>query len=438
MPRVSLLHANGCLVAGCLSVLAFSFLAACQPQNPVVLPSEKPASRAVGDAGTPLATLGETTGTQTTPRPVPASMVTHGTRAGQFSQKPPPPTTPECEKDQRRPLTFEDVPTYTEKLERDGTFSARFFVGNASTCTRRISLPLSFTPPKKTTTRTVDFAAYVPPKGTFIELSLAPSDLAEIDVTPGRYAVTFAVVDEEGKAVGKSLSGNPFRFGRDAIAIATAPTMPPRIGISEELVVTLPIENVGDTANRVTPLIVFTRPGETTGIEHYEPPQLVVPGASTYTFHLSQHVREKEAILPGTWLVTVTMFDAAGDRLNSFAGLPLAIGNIDVRMTRPALPARIAATQPLRATFKLDNRGDTKEKITAIVAFTKPGTTNSVELAFTREIPPGPTTFDAVVDASARADKKIDKGVWLVSTAAFRSSGERIKSFTGHYLEIGD
>jgi hypothetical protein len=41
-----------------------------------------------------------------------------------------------------------------------------------------------------------------------------------------------------------------------------------------------------------------------------------------------------------------------------------------------------------------------------------------------------------VIEPAQRREKGVDKGVWLVSTAAFRSSGERIKSFTGHYLEI--
>ncbi|HVH45152.1 MAG TPA: hypothetical protein VM925_22520 [Labilithrix sp.] len=408
----------------------------CGARTPGLLPNAASSTRPLADAGAAASAYGETTGTPTAPKPVPSSMITHGTRAGEFSREPLLPTTPLCKKEERRALTFEHAPTYTEKIEQDGKFSARFFVGNTAPCSRRIGLPLSFTPPKMTTTRTVEFGAYVPPRGTFVELTLDPTELAEVNVTPGRYAITFAVFDEEGKPVGKALSGNPFRRGRDDIAITKAPEVPRRIGITEELTVPMSIENIGDTANRITPLIVFTRPGETAGIEHYDPQQLIVPGASTYTFRLSQQTREAEGILPGTWLVTVTMFDAAGERLNSFAGLPLAIGNIDVRMTRPELPTRVKSSEPLRATFKVDNRGDTKEKITAVVAFTKPGTTTSVEFAFTREILPGPVAFDAVIEPARRREKAVEKGVWLVSTAAFRSSGERIKSFTGHYLEI--
>ena len=386
------------------------------------------------DGGGPA--FSETAAAPTAPIPVPASMITHGTRAAELERQPVPPGAPACTKEQRPELTFEHAPTYTDKVEKDGRFNARFFVGNTAACTRKINLPLSFTPPKTTATRTVDFAAYVPPRGTFVDLTLEASELAEVDVRPGRYAITFSVLDEDGKPVGKALSGNPFRLGRDDVAITTAPSIPPRIGVDDDLVVPLSIQNVGDTANKVTPLIVFTRPGETAGIEHYDPAQLVVPGTSTYTFRLSQRAREAEGILPGSWLVTVTMFDAAGDRLNSFAGLPLSIGNIDIRMTRPELPARVKSDEPLRVSFKLENRGDVKEKVTAIVAFTKPGTAAGAELSFTREIAPGRVAFDAVVDPARRREKSVDKGVWLVSTAAFKSSGERIKSFTGHYLEI--
>jgi hypothetical protein len=407
---------------------------ACGARTPEVRPSPSasPSTRPTSSSR-PFA---EASAANTMPRPVPSSLITHGTRAADFAQQPVPPGAPLCAKEERRALTFEHAPTYTEKVALDGTFSARLFVGNPSACTRKISLPLSFTPPKSTTTRTIDFAAYVPPRGAFVDLALTPSELAETNVVPGRYAITFTVLDEDAKPVGRVLSGNPFRLGRDDVRIVTAPVLPTRIGLAEDLVVPLAIENVGDTANRVTPLVVFTRPGETAGIEHYEPPQLAVPGTSSYTLRLAPQAREAEKIAAGAWLVTITMFDAAGDRLNSFAGIPLTIGNIDIRMTRPTLPARVRSGEPVRATFKLENRGDTKEKITAIVAFTKPGTSTSAEFTFTREVAPGPLVFDAVVEPALRRERSVDKGVWLVSTAAFQSSGERIKSFTGHYLEI--
>ncbi len=416
-----------------LAVLVLAPLPGCGTRTPEVVASQSPGARAASDGG---AAFSETAAAPTAPTPVPQSMITHGTRAAELARQPVPPGAPACTKEERRELTFEHAPTYTEKVEKDGPFTARFFVGNTAACTRKVDLPLSFTPPKTTATRTVDFAAYVPPRGTFIELTLDAGELAEADVRPGRYAITFAVVDEDGKPVGRALSGNPFRLGRDDVAIATAPTIPARIGIGDDLVVPISVENVGDTANKVTPLIVFTRPGETAGIEHYDPPQLMVPGTSTYTFRLSPKARAAEGIHPGAWLVTVTMFDAAGDRLNSFAGLPLAIGRSDLRMTRPELPARVKSEEPLRATFKLENRGETKEKVTAIVAFTKPGATTSEEFSFTREVAPGRLSFDAIVDPARRHEKGVGTGVWLVSTAAFKSSGERIKSFTGHYLEI--
>lgn len=420
--------------------LAACGLVACGAGLPVVHPDAAPHAKATtGGAALPAAPSAQASGVpHAEPHPVDPSLVTHGSRAAMFVRDATPPAVPLCAKAGRRALTFDQTPTYTEKVEKNGSFEARLFVGNDAPCSRKITLPLSFTPPRTTNTRTVEFAAYVPPRGAFVELQLDPRELAEIDVRPGRYALTFAVLDEEGAAVGRALSGNAFRLGRDDVALTTAPALPARIGVNEDLVVPFAIENVGDSSNRVTPLIVFTRPGETKGIEHYERPQLVLPGASTYVLRLSALAREAEGIAPGSWLVTVTMFDAAGDRLNSFAGLPLTIGSIDVRMTRPELPARLSARAPFRATFKLDNRGDTKDKITAIVTFTKPGTTTGHEFVFTREVPPGPLELEALIEPAQRLEKGVDKGVWLVSTAAFLSSGARIKTFTGHYLEIGE
>lgn len=410
----------------------------CGGGGPAVAPDSpagpRPGSPRKGAAG---AAYGETAAvTNEPPKPVDPSLITRGTRAALFSRQSVGPLVAQCAKEERRELVFEHAPTYTEKVEIGAAFTARLFIGNPATCTRKVSIPLSFTPPKTTATRTLELFAYVPPRGAFVELKLDPAELAEADVTPGRYAITFAVADEDGKAVGRARSGNAFRLGRDDVALVSAPALPARIGVADDLVVPFAIENRGDTANRVTPLVVFTRPGETTGIEHYDPPVLAVPGASTYTLRLSQHAREAEGIRPGSWLVTVTMFDAAGDRMNTFAGLPLTIGAIDIRMTRPELPVRVKRSAAIRTVFKLENRGDTSDKVTAVVAFTKPGTTSSHELVFTRDVPAGASSFEAVIEPAARLEKGIDKGVWLVTTAAFRSSGERIKSFTGHYLEI--
>jgi hypothetical protein len=418
------------LLAGSAATLA------CGQRLPAVAPSARggtplPAS---SRAGAPFA---ETSAVANEPpKPVDSSLITQGTRAALFSRQSVGPVITVCEKEERRPLSFVHAPTYTDKVETTASFSARIFVGNTSACTRRVAIPLSFTPPRTTATRTVDFVAHVPPRGAFVELRLDPEELTEAEVTPGRYAITFAVLDEDGQPVGRARSGNAFRLGRDDVALTAAPKLPARIGLGEELVVPLSIDNRGDTANKVTPLIVFTRPGETTGIEHYDPPVLAVPGTSTYALRLSPHARETEGIGAGSWLVTVTTFDAAGDRMNSFAGLPLTIGAIDIRMTRPELPARVKSAAAMRAVFRLENRGDTPDTITAVVTFTKPGTTASRELVFTREVPVGASAFEAMIEPAARLAKGIDNGVWLVSTAAFRSSGERIKSFTGHYLEI--
>ncbi len=372
------------------------------------------------------------------PRPVDASLVTYGTRAALFPNPPEEVRVSVCSVEDRRPLTFSHSPTYTSKIETGATFAARFFVGNASSCTRRVALQVSFTPPHTTETVTTDFVGHVAPRGAFVELKLDAGELTEANVLPGRYAVTFGVRDEDDKPVGQAYAGHAFRRGQDDVAVVSKPMMPARIGLREDLVVPFAIENRGDTANRVTPLVVFTRPGETTGIEYYEPAVLSVPGASRYTLRLTAEARENAGIDAGSWLLTITTFDAAGDRMNSFAGIPLTIGTIDVRMVRPTLPVRVRRGEALRVGFRFENRGDTKDKVSAAVAFTKPGTTFSREYTFTREVLPGESEFETMIDPAERHEKGIDRGVWLVTVAAFLGSGERIKSFTGHYLEIVD
>lgn len=362
------------------------------------------------------------------------------TFADTLGETPPPhvPAIPLCETDARAPMTFEHLPTYSDRIEKDGEFHARYWVGNAAACSRRVFLAVSFTPPHTTATRTVTMLAFVPPRGSLVDVDIGTVALAAANVVPGRYAVSFGVLDEESQPVGRMLSGNPFQFGQDDVRFVSAPTLPPRIGRSDDLVIPLELENVGDTPNRVTPLVVFTRPGETAGIEHYEPPALVVPGISRLVVTIPRPARDTEGVGAGTWLVTVTMFDATGSRLASYAGLPLTIGQVDLRMTRPELPVRVAQGEDLRVRFRLENRGDVADRVSAVVAFTKPGAPGSIEFAFSREVAPGSTSFDAVIEPGRRRERGVDRGVWLVTTAAFQGSGARVKSFSGHYLEITD
>lgn len=416
-----------------LARLAFLLVAISCARAPTVAPTPGAATPEGLDASAPFARVEAVpdAGMRTAP-----GLATVGDKPAVVARRTPPPELPPCGAEGKGALSFEHPPTYTDRIDKGAPFSATLFVGSTARCTRRVALPLSFTPPKTTATRTVDFVADVPAGGALVTMRLDAEELAEANVVPGRYAITFAVFDEEQKPVGRALSGNPFRIGRDEVLIAAKPALPPKIGAGEDLVVPIAIQNVGDTANRVTPLIVFTRPGQTAGIEHYDPPELAVPGTSSHTFRLSAADREAEGIGPGSWLVTITIFDAAGERMNSFAGMPLTIGKIDLRLSRPELPSRVRRGEPIQARFRFENKGDTADKVQAIVALTKPGTTKSHEFVFTRDVPPGVTVFDAVIDQAARGDKGVGPGVWLVSTAAFESSGQRIKSFTGHYLEI--
>lgn len=420
VPRIARAAAGAALVA----------CACARPASPPASPpppAKKPQARLVPEA---------TAVPDLAPRTIDDAYRTYGTQRAALARRPPLPTLPVCKPDERRPLAFDHTPVYSEAVGKDAPFTARLLVGNASPCTRRVTIPLSFTPPKTTATRTIAFAANVPAGGAYVKLELLGDELSELDVNPGRYAITFAVVDEDGHLVGHALSGNPFRRGEDAVAIASPPDVPPRIERAEDLVIPIAVENRGDTPNRVTPLVVFTRPRDTKGLEHYGEPISAPPGVTRHRVRLTQDERLKLGVLPGPWLVTVTMFDAAGDRMNTYPGIPLTIGSIDVHMLRPDVPVKVPATEPIKVTFHFENKGDTADVVTAAVVFTKPGTPTGQELVFVREVPPGKSDLEAAITVGMRRERGIEKGVWLVTTVAFRSSGERIKSFTGHYLEI--
>lgn len=336
-----------------------------------------------------------------------------------------------------RTLTFDAKPAYSDRVVTGGSFFAKLFVGSESSCPERITLTLGFTPPGTTATRTVDFATEIPPRGAFIEITRSSDELQIAGVMPGRYAVNFAVFDERGRAFGKVFSGNPLKFGDDDIKIASPPALPKSIGRNDELVIPLEVENVGDTANKVTALAVFTRPGDTAGIEVYQTGLLAPRGRSTQEMRIPKVLRDEKKIGDGTWLLTVSAFDAAGDRVNSFAGMLLTIGTIRVRVVRkPALPQTLRLIEPLVIPVEMENAGDTADPVSVVVVLTKAGTREGHEFRLRENLRPGKHTVTLTIPSEDRKALKMPRGAWLVTVTAFTGGGERLESFPGQLVSF--
>lgn len=338
-------------------------------------------------------------------------------------------------------VTFLARPTYADHIAAKENFTARAWVGNDSSCPVAVEFLLGFTPPATTATRSLMAPTEIPSGGAFVDILASNEQLKKANVTTGRYAITFALFDATGARVGDDYSGNPFRFGEDQVSMTMA-SLPKIIAQKDDLRAWFTFKNVGDSPNKMTALIVFTRPGATAGIEHYVHDLVVLPGTSTQEVVLTPEGREKIAVSGGSWLVTLTSFDAAGDRLQSISGQPLTIGRLNVRLGgRPKYPKSVSTTDALVVDVPFSNWGDIDDKANVVLTFARPGkggAGNDHELTIPVTVGPGNTTVKVTLTAEERRRKGLTAGPWAVSATAFNSGGERLEYYGGDVVQITD
>lgn len=330
------------------------------------------------------------------------------------------------------------TPAYTAHIERDGTFTADVTIDQPCTCTRPLNLLLAFTPPATTFTKERPFKLKVAPGVTTTHIVLTAEDFAAAKVVPGRYAITFALYDERDLPAGEPLSGNPFSYGTAKSTLPRRPSLPATIGREATLDVPFEFSNDGDTQSPVTALLVFTRPGDTRGIEYYVRDLLVPPGGAKHVVSLNAQKRRELGVGPGAWLVTASAFDGAGERMGSYPGNILTIGSFQLSLPGPpAMSAVIDAQEDFTLRFTVDNRGDAEDELTAVLIFTRSDIPKPIEYQLGGiKVGPGATKHSLVLTPKDRAALGIGKGMWRVTVTALDRTGKRLETHRGNDLVI--
>ena len=189
-------------------------------------------------------------------------------------------------------------------------------------------------------------------------------------------------------------------------------------------------------------LVAFTPKGASRSREHVWKLD-VGPGTTMTKLELKHAQLVKEKIKPGHYTLTFTLFDEREKptdpgKLTLF-GLPFSLGASKEALTRaPAVPAAITKDGELAVPFVFSNTGDIASEATALVAFTRPDDTQSIEHYKPKlNVPPGGATHVLRLNAAQRKKLGIGPGAWLVTAAAFDGSGERLMSSPGNLLMIG-
>ncbi|MBI3616489.1 MAG: hypothetical protein HY211_08255 [Candidatus Omnitrophica bacterium] len=277
------------------------------------------------------------------------------------------------------------------------------------------------------------------PGDTPITVTLSSADRLAKGVDPGRWLVTATGFDEGTGTRHETYPGHLLTIGSISVTLTSVGAIPSQIAKTDDLSVDFNFSNSGDTADRVTALLVFTPPGQTTGVEVYTTNLLVNPGSMTQTVTLTSAQRLAKGVNPGRWLVTATGFDGLGTRLLTVPGHLLTIGSIIVTLNSiGAIPTGIDATADLSVDFNFENTGDTPDRVTALLVFTRPGDTTGIEIYTTHLlVDVGSVTHTVTLTSAQRMAKGVTPGRYLVTATGFDGGGTRLSTFPGQPLSIG-
>lgn len=339
-------------------------------------------------------------------------------------------------------VSFDQRPTYSAQIGVNDDFSARFQLTNSSPVIRNGYVMIGFTPSGTTNTREFYRPISMPPGTTIRDIVITNAQLRAGGVTPGNYQLSFLAYNEQDQKIGSGFFGNPFSFGSALPAIGAAPTYSLQINTGGNIVSTWTFSNSGDVPATVTLLTVVTPAGTTNSQEFYRTGVSIPAGGGTAQQTVAASQLSAAGFGAGRYLLSFVAFDAAERRIGEFFGKPLTIGSVDVHVAAPSIPSQIGADSDLTVDFETTNGGNFSDPLTALLAFTPVGSTDPAE---TIEIyvsgfnaDPGSASHRIFRTAQQLRDRGINPGRWLVTMTAFNAQDQRLESYYGHLLTIGD
>gem|GEM_PF-5667720 len=339
-------------------------------------------------------------------------------------------------------VSFDQRPTYSTQIGVNDDFSARFQLTNNSPVIRNGYVMIGFTPSGTTNTREFYRPISMPPGTTIRDIVITNAQMRAGGVTPGNYQLSFLAYNEQDQKIGNGFFGNPFSFGLAVPAVGSAPTYSPQINPGQDLVSTWAVSNTGDSTATITLLTVVTPAGTTDSQEFYRTGVAVPAGGGNLQMTVTAAQLSAVGFGAGRYLLTFVAFDSAGNRIGEFFGKPLTIGSADVHLEAPSIPTQIGANDSLTVDFQTTNSGNFSDPLTALVVFTPVGSTDpadSIEMYVSgMSSNPGRTFHSIMRTGQQLRNLGVNPGRWLITVTAFNALDERLESYYGHLMTIGD
>jgi hypothetical protein len=258
-------------------------------------------------------------------------------------------------------------------------------------------------------------------------------------------AWAFPLAAEPPVEVHTSSAPNPYPCGDPGCGLPSVVKMPtysaeiPRNG---DFTAELSIAQPCSCMRPLSAVVAFTPKGSTSTRERVFKLS-VAPGNSTSKLALSNAELAKLKVPPGHYTVAFALLDEHEQRANTsglgLAGQPFTFGTSKEELaSKPVVPAAISRDGDLAVPFVFKNAGDIATSVTALLAFTRPDATDSIEY-YKKDLTvrPGGATHVVHLSAAQRRELKIGPGAWLVTAAAFEVEGARLASYPGNLLMIG-
>ena len=208
------------------------------------------------------------------------------------------------------------APAVPAAIARDGELAVPFVFSNTGDIASEATALLVFTRPDAT--EGIEYykpKLNVPPGGATHVLRLNAAQRRKLGVGAGAWLVTTSAFDRAGERQASS-PGNLLMIGK-VLSQPEAPVVSSPVTQAQGLTVNMTLSNESDVPDKVTAVLIFSRPDLAKPIE-YKVEGIDVPiGKSKRSINLTGLDLRNLGVRPGRWRVSTSALDRANKRLES-------------------------------------------------------------------------------------------------------------------------
>jgi len=210
--------------------------------------------------------------------------------------------------------SFSAKPNIAPRIEREGTLSVPFTLGNRGDIPARVTTLVVFTRPDATQGIEVYSPQFALPTGGGSQVvQLSAAKRRALNIGAGPWLVTSAAFDAADQRLG-FFPGHLLYIGKTLSqpkpAQLTLPAAPDR-----DLGVELTLKNDAEVEDVMTAVLSFSKPAGGKPIEYKVEGLRLPPGSSTHPITLTSLDRYNLGLRAGKWRVSTTALDRAGKRI---------------------------------------------------------------------------------------------------------------------------